>query len=217
MKRKLWLLTLLLVFALASFSELIAQRQIISSREYSEAAYNRENKWYEKSRRVVSIDETFSNGAVTKSIMIVSEVLLPDKERFYSKSTSGNKVAEYERIKIDYMEYTRIDGGAWTKVDLRQTGGTGGLSTGSGSTSCDQYSVEATWLNSMSVQLFEALTIENKGNELWFRESRHWIGENKLPYQTEMVKGKFSPRDVTSRLVTTYEYDPAIKIEAPIK
>lgn len=219
MKKKFWLLTLLLVFALASFSELTAQRQIITSKEYYDAAYNSESKWYEMSRRVVSTDETFSNGAVIKSIMTVSEVLLPNRERFYRKSVEGNKIAEYEQVKIDYMEYTRIDGGTWTKVDLRQSGRGSGIGSGlgTGHISCSQYSVEPTSLNGLSMRLFEFLIIENKDHELWFRESRHWIGENKLPYQTETVKGKFSPRDVTSRLVTTYEYDPNIKIEAPIK
>jgi hypothetical protein len=69
----------------------------------------------------------------------------------------------------------------------------------------------------MPVQLFEWVLINANGPELMFTELRKWIGEDGLPYREETVRGKLSPREETAKRVVTYEYDPKIKIEAPIK
>ena len=116
------------------------------------------------------------------------------------------------------MQYTRKDGGIWTKVDLGQSRyGSGNASGSASSRQCDQYSVDTTSINGRPMQLFEWLSIDAFTNELLFHEMRKWIGDDGLPYREEDVKGKLSPREETKRIVTTYDYDPSIKIEAPIK
>ena len=216
MKRVHFLVGLLIFGVLAVLTETPAQSKIIKSQEYYEGIGKPGVKWYEKSRRVETSDETFANGATTRSVINISEVLLPDHRRQYTKTTEPGKVSEFEQITIDYMQYTRKDGGDWTKTDLRQLGqGTG---TGVGiSRRCDQYSVEMSSLNGRSMQLFNWLSIDGNGDELMFRDVRKWIGEEGLPYREEELTGKLSPRDETGRRITTYEYDPNIKIEAPIK
>lgn len=199
--------------------DVYAQRKIITSKEYYEGISKPGVKYYEKSRRVETTEETITDGVVTKSALRINEALLPNRDRKYAKITEGGKVSEFEQITIDYMQYTRKDGAAWTKVDLRQSGYGSGSGTGVGGSSrqCDQYSVDSTSINGRSMQLFEWLLIDSNGNELLFHEMRKWIGDDGLPYRGEDVKGKLSPREEIKRTVTTYEYDPTIKIEAPIK
>ena len=83
--------------------------------------------------------------------------------------------------------------------------------------SCTQYTVEAVFLNGMSVKLFERLDIRTVGDELRFAESRNWIGEDGLPYREENVSGRLSPRIEMARETVTFDYNPNIKIEAPVK
>ena len=209
---------LVLAVVLSVSVEANAQRRLISAREFMLPLSNPAVKIYDKSRRVESTDETFANGAVVKLIMIVEEVQLPDNSRYYRKTTAGGLVSEIEVINVDYMSYTRKDNGPWTKVDTRGAGS--GSGNGSGfdtSRECDQYSVEEVILNGRQVHLYEWILINRDTNELKFSESRRWLGEGSLPYREESVSGKLYPREETNRRIVTYEYDPAIKIEAPIK
>jgi len=210
------LIAVVSVFMLAD--DVAAQRKIITSKEYYEGVSRPGVKYYDKSRRVETTDETFANGMLTKSHFRVNEVLLPNRNRSYAKLTEGDKVTEVEQITIDHMQYNRKDNEPWTKVDLRKSGsGSGSGVSGGTSRQSSQYSVEATFINGRSVQLFEWLLVNGDGAELAFNEMRRWIGDDGLPYREEDVKGKLSPREETSKRVVTYEYDPNIKIEAPIK
>jgi hypothetical protein len=174
--------------------------------------------WRERSRRVEYIAETITDGVVTTSNTYVSEYLLPDRKRYYSQKVEDGKVTEFEQITIDHWEYTRTDGGAWKKVDLRgQAGGTGyGSGSGSAGMSCRQFSVENVIISGVSAKLFESLDVTSLGQELSFHESKHWIGEDGTPHRTEQFKGRLHPRVETFREITTYDYNPNIKIEAPI-
>jgi hypothetical protein len=116
------------------------------------------------------------------------------------------------------MQYTRENGGAWTKVDLRSGGFGSGSASGTGtSRECNQYSVETTFITGKPVRLFEWLSVNGNTDELDFREDRDWVDEEGLPYREEMVSGKLYPREEKRRRTIIYEYDPKITIEAPIK
>lgn len=212
---------LLLLAAISAFSfETLAQRTSISRKEFFDGTTKQSSKVYERSRRIITTDETILAGVTTKTVMSISDYLVPDRSHEYSKITAGDKVSETEQINIDYMQYDRKDGGAWTKLDLRQNGYGYGMGSGSGaglSTQCDQFSVEPTFLNGMSMQFFDWISIDGSGKELTFKESKEWIGDDGFPYKKEETKGKLFPRDETHQTVTTYTYDPNIKIEAPIK
>jgi hypothetical protein len=47
-------------------------------------------------------------------------------------------------------------------------------------------------------------------------ESRYWIGLEGFLLQEEEVEGAFSPRVVKNRRLVKYDYEPNIKIDAPI-
>lgn len=199
-------------------SHVEAQRKVITSKEYFEGVSRTGVKYYDKSRRVETTDETIANGVVTRSVLQVHEVLLPNLSRNYTKTKEGDKVTEWEQITIDHMQYTRKDGGNWTKVDLRQAGYGSGSGSGSGSSQqCSQFSVESAFLDGRAVEMFEWLLVDGSSKELSFRELRKWIGPDGLPYREENILGKLVPREEKEKRVTTYEYEPNIKIEAPIK
>ena len=207
-----------LAVVLSLSSDANAQRRMISSREWMLPLSNPTVKFWEKSRRVEMTDETLANGAIVKSVLTINEVFLPDHSRYYRKEITDGVTTEFEQIKIGYMQYTRKNSEPWTKVDLRGSGTGSGNGTGGGvSTRCDQFSVEDVILNGKQVQLYEMLSINSDTNELTFTESRRWIASDGLLHRQEYVSGKLSPREETIRTVTTYEYDPNIKIEAPIK
>ncbi len=168
-----------MVSAFALSTEVAAQRKIITSKEYYEGISMPSVKYYDKSRHVETTDETIANGVATESVFTISEVLLPGHTRVYVKTTNGDKINEFEQITIDFMQYTRKDNGAWTKVDLRQSGFGSGSGNGYGygsSQQCTQYSVESTSINGRPLQLFEWLFIDNFRDELLFHERRTWIG-----------------------------------------
>ncbi|HRI04396.1 MAG TPA: hypothetical protein PLL77_11700 [Pyrinomonadaceae bacterium] len=210
--------SLIFGFVLLASIDTTAQRKVISSNDFHRSILQPGVKYYEKSRHVETTDETFVNGAVVSSIYTVEQVLLPNRARFYEKEINGGVIIENERITIDFMQYTRKNNEPWVKVDMRGVAMGIGTGTGTGTLqNCEQYTVEDSFLNGQPMQMFEWISINANTKELRFREMRRWIGQSNLPYREETVTGNLSPREETTKRVITYEYDPAIKIEAPIK
>lgn len=222
---KLMRATLAIAFAFLLISSqgitAFGQRKLIGYKEYYDGIARRpEVGWFDRTHRVETLEEELSNGAVVKSDLEVSEVVLPDRQRYYRKTVVSGKVKEFEQITIEYFQYTRVDGGEWSKVDLRQQKpGVGyGSSAGSGSSrvACTQYSVEPVVIGGLPVKLYEMIDIETFGNELKFEEKRSWKSDEGLPYRTEHVKGFAFPRIETWREVVTYDYSNDLKLDAPI-
>lgn len=222
---KLMRATFVIAFALLVISSqgltALGQRKLISSKEYYDAIFRRpEVGWSDRTRRVDTLEEQLSNGAVTRSELEVSEVVLPDRDRYYNKTVEGGKVKELEVITIAYFRYTRVDSGEWSKVDLRQaklgSGYGSGGGTGSARVACTQYSVEPVVISGLPVKLYEMIDLVNTGNELTLEENRSWRTDDGLPYRTERVKGFAFPRVETWREVVTYDYSTDLKINAPI-
>jgi hypothetical protein len=199
-------------------SETFAQRKLITGKEWVDSYEKSTSKIRERSWRAEKLFETVLDGVVVKSVTNTIEYLPPDRSHNHTKMTEGDKVIEIEQISIGYMQYDRKDGGAWTKLDTRQDHGNGsGNGSGRSSSWCDQFAVGPTTLNGEPMQLLARLTVEGVEKELVFRESKLWIGDDGFPYRIWDTSGKLSPREETTRRVTTYEYDPKITIEAPIK
>ena len=196
-----------------------AQRKTIDQREWSNAIYGKPiNPWYQRNHRVETLRENFTDGVVTRSSTTVSESVQPDRHRYYSKNVENGTTFERDSITIGDFNYSRENGGAWKKIDLRKSGldavSTGG--TGSDSMACSQFSVEPAVINGIAVKLYERVDVTTFEGLLTVRESRRWISEDGTPYREEEVYGTVSPRTERTRTTTTYEYDPRIKIEAPM-
>jgi hypothetical protein len=218
MKAKLWTIIAFILVSLISTLSVCAQKKAISRSEHYSAVYTT-SRWDLSKRvhRVETLEETLENGAVIRSQTTVTEGLPPDRGRYYTKTIANGKTTEFEQITIDYMQYTRTDGGAWTKKDMRQQSGTGyGSGSGSSAIACTQYTVENAFLEGIVTKLFESVEVVSGGSELKFEEERNWIDDEGLTRRVEVIKGKLYPRTETDRRVTTYDYNPTLKIEAPI-
>lgn len=55
--------------------------------------------------------------------------------------------------------------------------------------------------------------IETELHQIW----KYWIGKNGLMLRGELISEKVNPKTLSVRGVWNYEYDPNIRIEAPIK
>ncbi|HVF30527.1 MAG TPA: hypothetical protein VNA22_06130, partial [Pyrinomonadaceae bacterium] len=198
-----------------------AQSKLVSSKEYYEAVDKRpEVDWDERVRRVETTRDEMRDGVVVKSLISVSEVLLPDRQRHYSKLVESGKTTETEEIRITHFLYTRTNGGAWTKFDLRKPGSGSGYGSGGGSGSgrmtCTQYSIEPTVINGTPVNLYQKIVLYTQRNEIVFEEHRKWLTAEGLIYREEQIEGAAYPRMETLRNIVTYDYPTDLKIEAPI-
>jgi len=89
------------------------------------------------------------------------------------------------------------------------------------------YLTENVQLNNQTADLF-VLEIENKGQVtnpntkevsdfIDYRMEKHWISKDGLLLKWELTDRGINPEKIRSRRSWIYEYDPNIKIEAPIK
>jgi len=210
-----------LVFLFAAASTVSGQRRLLTMKEYFDDIKSVDALRLDGPSRWEGTEETLSNGAVIKTLWSMSEVSGPGRTRRYAKSTQGAEVTEIEQISIDSFRYQRQDGGSWTKTDMRQL--RNGNGSGSGSprvtSQCSQVSVEPSSLDGKPMRLYEMESVESKDNELTFRHSRSWIGEDGRLYKREDTSGKLSPREETRRstMITTYDPPDIKAIEAPIE
>ena len=205
-----------LTIVIACVCEVSAQRKLISLEDYSKATLPVSSKSREMTRRVVGTEETIMDGVVTKTVETIIEAVVSGGTRFFVKTTEGEKISEIERINVNSIWYVRNNGGVWNKEGddpSRRMEIGGGLS----SPGCLQYSVDSVFLNGRQTQVFEALSVSSKANELVFNQIRMWVDVDDLPYREEHTLGKMAPRIETYRSVSMYEYDPNIRIEKPIK
>lgn len=166
-----------------------------------------------KTRRLESEWRTFKNGSVVKSGTSIGEYVPPGRQRQYHRVVEGSSVKETETILIGSVEYSRENGGAWTKTKI----GGMGMGSGAGGKSVAQATKELTTLNGNEVELFEEFKIEGNGYTLRFYRNRIWIGRDGLLLKQELSSGTVEPRMNEDIEVITYRYDSTIKIEPPIK
>ncbi len=204
----------ILICAAATFS--FAQTRQISANEFYTSSYNAQKLMNERSSRMVTKTDTMENGATVKSISKIYERLLPDRERFVTTEKIGDKETRSEYIRIGYMEYRRENNEPWTSKDLRGSGnGSGG---GSGSVSCAQFTEEIVTIDGTAARKLRQYMVERTPEGLSYDDMTSWFDQNSgLLLKSERFKGLLEPRVEKSQSVTTYEYDPNIKIEAPIK
>ena len=194
-----------------------AQTKQISANEFYTGNNNGQQLMRERSWRTVMRTDTLDGTSVTKSISKIHERLLPDRERFLVTEKTGDKETRSEFIRIGYMEYRRENNEPWVSKDLRGSGIGSGSGSGSGSVSCQQYTEETDTVEGISARKLRQLLIEKTSEGLSFDDMSVWLDQSGLFLKTERVKGLLEPRIEKTRSVMTYEYDPKITIEAPIK
>ena len=211
-RRTIWIFILLSAVASLAF----AQTKQISANEFFTANSNAQQLMRERSWRTVMKTDTLDGASVAKSISKIHEKLLPDRERFLVTEKIGDKETRNEFIRIGFMEYRRENAEPWISKDLRGSGNGSGSGSGGG-VACMQYTEELDAVEGISARRLRQLSIEKTSQGLTFDDMSVWLDQNGLFLKTERVKGLLEPRIEKTRSVMTYEYDPKITIEAPIK
>lgn len=170
-------------------------------------------------RRHISKTQELTDGKLTWTEEWQYEYDGPDRIHYVHITTFDGKTRRTEEIDIGKTGYCKRNDGPWEI----SRGCIGGSTSGSppGDT---RYSLNTTKLDGKDVTLLREYTIykdtysKNKDTEgLSFGERKLWIDKNGFLVRTESTKGLVDTGVVKSSTIDTYEYDPKITVEAPIK
>ena len=210
---------ILLVLFLCCSSVVFGQKQEITREKFNAAEEKASGRQPRQNYRITTKNESFVDGKIEKTQIIIYESLLPDRSRSKSTDIVGNKSTEFEQIRIGYYEYTRIDGGKWEKRDLRGSrAGVGSLLRYAGKTLSSKYMVAAEKLDDQPVQVYEEYTEVEETLGLRYNRRKFWVDANGVIFRRASEYGHVNPEKLVSSSVTTYEYNlKDLKIEAPLK
>ena len=138
------------------------------------------------------------------------EVVPPDRSRYSYVYESDSTTKKYDSIRIGEKRYIRHESGDW-EIDKSEP--KYGIGAGSRAT---VKLLEKTFFNGRAVSVYEVVSDEyfsDSGD--WRITSRYWLSEENLLLKTEseIVDKK---NNVLSKQISIYDYDPNIKIEAPV-
>lgn len=217
MKRN-FLLTILLVIASPA---LVAAQDTITRDEYWQlvrGAYAKARGL--SSRKVQSIRSTWNGKETQEKWTYINQP--PDRVHYINVVTKEAKTSRTEQINIGTTRYCKRDGEGWTITQSYciPGGGIGGPSN----IIKEVYEKDTTKLNERKVTLLRnytlylnkfSKTVDTDGPS--YSESKYWLNSDGLIVRLERRTGLASNSKPNSVTIETYEYDPTIKIEAPIK
>ena len=198
------------ILGLSLVSCIVSSAQVlpILSGELHDRVYSANQKAGKFAREIVQIDETFSEGIISRKVETLMRFV--PAMGIYSgiRTVEAGRVGENERIFIEEgnVSYSREDKGPWRIEErIRRMECCGGLQP----VSVCQHTVD------IQKNLFETVCISKKDDKLTFQEVRVWIGPEGIPTVQERVEGTLSPRAETFRSTSRYEYRPSLRIDAP--
>lgn len=214
----------LLFFAiiLIGILSVTAQEKIIAENEFKEILGKAEKNLEGKTYRLTKTEETFSDrSANAESVNIrINEYVQPGKWREVVETKSANKVTKTERLWDGKNLYERENDGEWRKFS--GGGGIGG-SIKSGRITTTYKFIEKSVLNNQPVNVYEvkqnreATKLTQTGMYVvhYVERTKYWIAETgyflKKLTENEVIGSKSLVKENW-----IYDYDPNIKIEAPI-
>ena len=150
------------------------------------------------------------------------EYVMPDKIHYTNIRTFDGKVKRIEQIDIGKMKYCKKDDGVWKLSESYCIGGSG--NGGPSNIASNKYYLEKKRIDGKAIKVFHNyitytnIYSPNKETEgLTFEETIFWLNSNDLITRQEIRKGLVNSGKVRTTNLSTYTYDPNIKIEAPIK
>lgn len=198
--------------------ETSAQKASISNREFSDGIIKAEKLTVHRRLRETEVEEILAGGIVIKKVETIIESDSRDGIKSYEKTTENGRTSVKEEITVGEELFEREDDGDWKRGDywaIFRYEHVSGLRYFS--PSCDQYTTELVNRDGDQRKLFDGFVVDTNGSKLSFYHDSYWIGLDGLPYRIERISGKLSPMEIERRSIKTYEYDPTIKIAAPIK
>lgn len=219
-KNNIYLGLLTLVFCIST--NISAQDKKISEQEMTTLRKNAAEKLKGKSYRVKMTSESYRNvndSAPYYFTEDISEFVPPDSYRDVFERKTVDGTTRSETIRIGKRKFVRLNNQAWKEISETEIGfGSGG---GQGKPVESETSVEYTYkgkrfINNQNADLYEILTVREykDSKSITIYTEKFWFSREGLYLKTENEFG-YNKR-VTSHTVREYEYDPKIKIEAPI-
>ncbi len=196
----------------------LAQRKIAEYQELSDLKFKAREGLYDRQRRVETTDEKYEGGVLKTTEYQLEEWLADDHWRDLKRSMTDEGAVERETILIGHFRYERKNQEPWIKIDTcTEVPGYGsGSGSVSGGCSVSQLTVEPVFLGNFPARMFEYLRVKNSKDGMLIDEERTWIGDNGGLLQEEMLQAMLSPRQLLSRSLVKYEFEPNIRISAPI-
>lgn len=205
------------------FSSLLLAQTTELSREQFYAPYREAlSKSRQVARRHRQNITRFENGSPHLVEEWLYEYQPPSKIRFVQKETFKGLTKIVEQINIGETKYCRKDNGPWELVKGYCIGGSG--SGGLPNVISSHFSSEKANLNETNLTLYREFTtyknsysktVETDGPSFW--ENKYWLDRLGFMVRQEIRQGLVEKNEILRSIVETYEYDPNIKIEAPIK
>lgn len=169
-----------------------------------------------KSYRVKTTTEVFADEKSTtpkgKSVATVEHLGI-DRKYFSIVNEALGKTSKVEFIVIGEKEYIREDGKQWKKYTPKTEGRVS--MSGIGNSNGGKL-LEKTTLNGKNVTVYEEETNSYSDDYEENSVTRYWFDDGGELLKTEARNTDLKTKEVT-KIITIYEYDPNIKIEAPIK
>jgi len=220
--------SLVFLFCLVGLN-IYGQKKEITKEEFSEAYKKAGEKRGKLSHRIVS--ELFVYGddeiKIKQNEKGFSEFVAPNRRRMFTEFQDNqlNKTFIFETIRIDDIEYKKDKNGVWTKKIFpkiqvpphNKTTQSNAKHFLTGNIRLDNQPAD---LFELEVEYNHQLTNPKTGEvseHTTYRNEKRWISKDGLLLKIEMVDHKLNPAKTFSRRILSYEYDPNIKIEAPIK
>lgn len=210
MKRNFKILALF-VICLCAIQGIFGQRSA-DSKELRELQTKAQELRRIKSYRITTTTEVFDETGTTLKYKYqsVSESIPPDRYRYEMTYISDGLTKKSEVITIGEKRYVRKDDEAW-KLDESEP--EYGVGVGNSS---NVKLVEETTFNGQRVKIYQETT--RSYSDAYERSSiiKYWFNTDGELLKTEDESKDEKTKNI-SRSVAIYQYDPNIKIEAPIK
>jgi hypothetical protein len=214
-------ITFILIKLLFVFSGFAVGQETISREEFWKPIREAYGKAREYSRRhIQKIDSTW-NGVKTQEEWTY-EYQPPDRIRYLHVRTFDGKTKRTEQINIGEQKYCKEGSEAWYRSKSYCIGGS--ASGGPSDITKEEYRRKNARLQDKDVVIYSnhtifvnkySKTVDTDGPTYW--ESKYWFDKNGLILRSELRRGLVKEPKPYYEMIETYQYDPKIKIEAPIK
>ncbi len=212
---------LALAFISICFVSIFGQAKTVSKDEITTIFDKWKQQSKQKTYRIKTVSEFGVNGISNKSEDL-SEYEPTDKQRFVSELKTPRLTTKIETIRIGEKKYTRKNSGEWKEVAIEKKT----LPKGNNKivVEADEYRyIGQETVSGQNTEVYERNTKHKITSEKSSKESfstikvKYWFNKDGLMLKTEMETEIVSGIAKSfSRRTSIYEYDPNIKIEAPI-
>lgn len=222
--RKSFNIIILSGFVLCSLLNGFAQEKVVTEEELTALKNNAYGKLKDKIYRVTMISKSYKNASdLSPNYFIneVSEYVPPDRVRRLRETKNEQGASRTEAILIGQKTYVKLKNEDWKELPPLEDKSFGGIKA---DVSDRQKTVEVkykgqTTIKNQSADLYE-IRVTRKYDSPTFRSitvdiERYWLNKDGMFLKRESESKRDSEKAIL-HIIWEYEYDPSIKIEAPI-